>query len=247
MKNVATYRLTAWVRRLLPCSMMLWLLPCGMMLWLSVSTAHAQTAPEYRLELGGGIGLATYLGDFNGNLTKGMQPMGSVVAKYKFNPRGALALNVSYGRIKGSGQDAKTYYPNGLNSYSFSHGIMDIGVRYEQNFWSYGTGMEYRGAKRITPYIYIGFGVVIAQPDKTELGLSVPLGGGVKYKLADRLNLAVEWTVHFTTNDRLDGMKDPYGIQSSGMFKNTDCFSYLRASLTYDLWAKCRTCHNDRD
>ena len=45
----------------------------------------------------------------------------------------------------------------------------------------------------------------------------------------------------------LDGVKDPYGIKSSGLFKNTDCYSQLRVSLTYDLWAKCKTCHNDRD
>ena len=53
--------------------------------------------------------------------------------------------------------------------------------------------------------------------------------------------------VHFTLSDMLDGMKDPYGIKSSGLFKNTDCYSMLNLSLTYDLWAKCKVCHNDRD
>ena len=217
-----------------------------LMAMLTVAT-RAQTEPEYRLEVGAGVGLATYLGDFNGSLIKNVKPMGSVIAKYKFSPRTAIALNVSYGRIKGSGKDAKTYYPNRYNNYTFEHGIFDAGLRYEYNFWPYGTGMEYRGAKRLTPYIYIGAGLFVGQPDKTEMGLSVPLGGGVKYKMDNRLNLAVEWTIHFTTNDRMDGVKDAYGIQSSGLFKNTDCFSSLRVSLTYDLWAKCKTCHNDRD
>lgn len=207
----------------------------------------AQTASEYRMEIGGGLGLATYLGDFNGSIVKGMKPMFSAVAKYRFNPRTAVALNINYGRIKGEAKNANTYYPLGLNSYSFEHGLMDIGARYEFNFWPFGTGQEYRGAQRFTPYIYIGLGMVIAQPDKTELGLSMPIGGGVKYKAADRVNLALEWTMHFTTNDRLDGTKDAYGIKSSGLFKNTDCYSYLRLSVTYDIWAKCRTCHNDRD
>jgi hypothetical protein len=53
--------------------------------------------------------------------------------------------------------------------------------------------------------------------------------------------------MHFTTSDRLDGVKDPYGIESSGLFKNTDCYSTLQVTLTYDLWAKCKTCNNDRD
>jgi hypothetical protein len=83
--------------------------------------------------------------------------------------------------------------------------------------------------------------------DKTRVGFNLPLGGGVKYKAAPRVNVALEWTIHFTSSDMLDNTKDPYGIKSSGLFKNTDCYSHLRLSLTYDIWAKCRTCHNDRD
>ena len=93
-------------------------------------------------------------------------------------------------------------------------------------------------------------GMTIAKPNTTnttEMAMNIPLGGGVKYKIGDRLNLGVEWTIHFSTSDLLDGVKDPYGIKSSGMFKNTDCYSQLRVSVTYDLWAKCKTCHNDND
>ena len=90
-------------------------------------------------------------------------------------------------------------------------------------------------------------GVTVAKPDKTELGINMPVGAGVKYKLAPRLNLADEWTIHFTGNDRLDGVKDHYRITSSGLFKNTDCYTHLRLSLTYDIWAKCKVCHNDKE
>ena len=217
-------------------------------LLLSVN-AKAQTEPEYRLEVGGGIGAVTYLGDFNGNIFRNMQPMGSLLAKYRLDPRRALALNISYGKLKGSSTNEKSYYPD-LADYSFSTSLVDVGVRFEYNFWPYGTGQEYRGAKRLTPYIYIGVGATVGkcdQADNTEVAFNVPLGGGVKYKLGNRVNLGVEWTIHFTSSDMLDGVKDPYGIKSSGLFKNTDCYSQLRVSLTYDLWAKCKTCHNDRD
>ena len=90
--------------------------------------------------------------------------------------------------------------------------------------------------------------MTIAKADgKSATGVNMPIDVGVKYKMGDRLNLAAEWAMHITTTDGLDGIKDPYGIESSGLFKNTDCYSHLRVSLTYDLWAKCRTCHNDRD
>lgn len=215
---------------------------------LSMLTASlsAQDAPEYRAEIGGGVGLVSYMGDYNGSPFKNLQPMFTLMGRYKFNPRMALALNVSYGKIKGSSKDAKTYYPD-LPVTEFSHGLVDVGVRYEYNFWPYGTGREYRGAKRLTPYIYIGLGATFAKPEKTEVALNLPIGAGAKYKVGERVNLALEWTIHFTTSDMLDGVKDPYGIKSSGIFKNTDCYSHLRLSLTYDIWAKCKTCHNDRD
>ena len=53
--------------------------------------------------------------------------------------------------------------------------------------------------------------------------------------------------MRLTPSDYLDGRKDIYGIQSSGLFKNTDCYSVLQLAVSYDIWMKCKTCHNDRD
>ncbi len=222
-------------------------------LLLIVVCIQAQTDPEYKMELGGGVGLVSYQGDFNGSPLKDMQPMFTLLARYKFDPRRALAMNVSYGQLKGSSKDANTYYPL-PGTYDFKHGVVDIGLRLEYNFWPYGTGYEYRGAKRLTPYLALGLGITVAKTDGSELstnstvvGMNLPIGVGVKYKMGDRLNLGLEWAMHITSSDRLDGISDPYGIKSSGLFKNTDCYSHLRLSLTYDFWVKCRTCHNDRD
>ena len=212
-----------------------------------VASVHAQTEPEYKLELGGGIGMVSYQGDFSSGLFKNLQPMFTVLAKYRFDPRRAVALNVSYRQLKGSSEDVKTYYPL-TTTYDFKSKVADVGLRLEYNFWPFGTGYEYRGAKRLTPYVAIGLGMTIAKAEgKSATGVNMPIGVGVKYKMGDRLNLAAEWAMHFTSSDELDGIKDPYGIKSSGLFKNTDCYSHLRLSLSYDLWAKCRTCHNDRD
>ena len=217
-----------------------------LVLMLSAVRAQAQTEPEYRMEIGGGLGTVSYLGDFNSNIFKNMQPMFSLLAKYRFDPRKALAFNISYGTLKGSSSYDQTHFPE-VEDYSFKHNVVDVGLRGELNFWPYGTGQDYRGAKRLTPYIYIGVGMTACKADKTRVGFNLPLGGGVKYKAAPRVNVALEWTIHFTSSDMLDNTKDPYGIKSSGLFKNTDCYSHLRLSLTYDIWAKCRTCHNDRD
>ena len=118
--------------------------------------AHAQEEPEYRLELGAGAGLVTYVGDFNSNILKGMQPWGALVAKYRMNPRMAAALDIGMGKIKGSTDNVTTHYP--IERYEFSHGITEADLRFEYNFWAYGTGEEYRGARRFTPFVTMGIG-----------------------------------------------------------------------------------------
>ena len=213
---------------------------------LAVS-AKAQTEPEYRLEVGAGVGMVTYEGDFNGNVFNNMQPMFTLLAKYKFNPRMAVAMNASYGSLKGAAKDVTSHLPEEWTDYSFNTKFGDVGVRLECNFWPYGTGMEYRGAQRLTPYIFIGLGATIFKTDQTKVAMNLPLGVGAKYKVGDRVNVALEWAMHFCGSDHLDGVTDALGIKSTGIFKNTDCYSQLRLSLTYDLWAKCKTCHNDRD
>lgn len=218
-------------------------------LLLVASLATAQDDPEYKMEIGGGVGLMAYQGDFNGNLFKGMQPMATLTARLKPNPRMAWALNIGMGKIKGDSGNADNYYPELTDArHSFGNLLVDGDARFEYNFWPYGTGRDYRGAKRLTPFITLGVGMTFADTDAgSVVCVNFPIGGGVRYKLSKRLNLTAEWTMHFSTSDKLDGIADPYGIKSSGMFKNKDCYSILLVGLTYDIWAKCRTCHNDDD
>ena len=215
---------------------------------LLVNTAAAQDAPEYRMEVGAGVGSVTYLGDYNGNLLSNMQPMGSLVAKYRMNPRMAWAVSIGYGSLKGDIRDADTWYPEAERLPStFKNTIIDGGVRFEYNFWAYGTGRDYRGARRVVPFIAAGLGMVHHSGENSGVTLSLPIGAGVKWKITPRLNLTAEWAMRFTPSDYLDGRSDVYGIKSSGLFKNTDCYSAFQISVTYDLWVRCKTCNNDRD
>lgn len=217
-----------------------------LMLFVSLC-AHAQDEPEYKAEIGVGAALVAYQGDFNGSLTKNMQPMGALVAKYRPNPRSAWALNIGFGKLKGSSENTATWYPaTSDTTITFNNSLVDVGLRYEYNFWPYGTGREYRGAKPLVPFIALGLGAGFVKTDeKNIVATNMPIGFGVKYKMAERVNLTLEWMMHFTLSDELDGVKDPYGIKSNGLFKNTDCFSTLQLSITYDIFAKCKTCNSD--
>lgn len=220
-------------------------LGCLLMAVLLSLPAGAQDEPEYKMEVGAGAGLVNYTGDFNGNLLKGMEPWGALIVKYHMNPRMAVSFDLGMGKIKGSCDQADTWQEE--EPYTFNHTLTEGLLRYEYNFWAYGTGREYRGARRLVPFITIGLGLTHHSGENSGIAMSLPIGAGVKYKISQRLNLTAEWAMRFTPSDYLDGRKDSYGIQSSGLFKNTDCYSVLQLALSYDIWMKCKTCHNDRD
>ena len=219
-----------------------------LMVLLPAARMSAQDDPQYRMEIGAGVGMVSYEGDFNGNVLKNMQPMSSALWRYNFDPYKDLRLSATYGKLKGSSKDVDTYYPDyATEEYSFNRNLLDVSLVFEYNFWPYGTGRDYRGAKRLTPYIYGGIGATSASGggSKSVFTANVPIGLGVKYKLNERMNLGLDWGIHFSLSDELDGVKDPYQVKSSGMFKNTDCYSMLQLTLTYSFKAKCRTCNKE--
>lgn len=219
-----------------------------LMVLLPAARMSAQDDPQYRMEIGAGVGAVSYEGDFNGNVLKNMQPMFSALWRYNFDPYKDLRLSATYGKLKGSSKDVDTYYPDyATEEYSFNRNLLDVSLVFEYNFWPYGTGRDYRGAKRLTPYIYGGIGATSASGggSKSVFTANVPIGLGVKYKLNERMNLGLDWGIHFSLSDELDGVKDPYQVKSSGMFKNTDCYSMLQLTLTYSFKAKCRTCNKE--
>lgn len=209
--------------------------------------AKAQDEYEYKMEIGVGAGMVSYEGDFNGSIVKNMQPSASLILRRIFNPYMGVKLDVMYGKLKGSSADVKTYYPGyDDNPIEFSNTLLDAGLTFEYNFWPYGTGREYRGAKRLTPFVFLGIGATyVTGGGENAFTANVPIGLGVKYKIGKRLNLGLEWAMHFSLSDKLDGVEDPYGIESSGVFKNTDCYSVLKLTLTYSFMPKCKICNKD--
>ena len=208
---------------------------------------NAQTDDEYLMEIGGGVGFLGYLGDYNNVLTRDLQPMATLLVRRNLNPYMGLRLAASFGKLKGDERDVKTVYPStGVTPYSFSRTLTDVSLTYEYNFWPYGTGHDYYGAKRLTPFVFLGLGGTYAVGDGSSVfTANVPIGLGLKYKVGQRINVGVEWAIHFSMSDKLDGRKDPYGITSSGMFKNTDCYSVLQLTLSYSFMPKCTTCNKD--
>ena len=228
-------------------------------LWIGFLGRTQAQDDIYRMELGGGVGGCFYLGDANSKPFAHLSAMGSVVARYIFNPRMAIKGNLALGHI--SGNTGTDFFPTDAGSGTaegghpgtarFDRNVIDFGAQFEFNFWGYGIGMGYEGYSRITPYMLIGAGLTLApKPVQTDAGFNIPIGVGVKFKVKPRLNIGFEWSMRFTTTDRLDvsrtdgeQLNDPYGVQSAG-FKNKDCYSFTMVSVTYDLFPKCVNCNN---
>ena len=200
----------------------------------------------YRLELGGGIGFGTVHTDLKGKWAADM----AAIARFPLNPRMAVKTQLSYLNLKGSTEGQKNFYPalpdtpgTDRLAYSVSDAVIDASALYELHFLPYGYLRDYKGHCRLVPYLQMGFGLTYGKAGKAFTA-NIPLGVGVKYKVAERLNLGLDWLVHFTLSDKLDGLEAPLGISSSG-FRNKDHYSALSLTLTYDLNPRCPTCNRD--
>ncbi len=200
----------------------------------------------YRLELGGGIGFGTGHTDLKGKWAADM----AAIARFPLNPRMAVKTQLSYLNLKGSTEGQKNFYPalpdtpgTDRLAYSVSDAVIDASALYELHFLPYGYLRDYKGHCRLVPYLQMGFGLTYGKAGKAFTA-NIPLGVGMKYKVAERLNLGLDWLVHFTLNDKLDGLEAPLGISSSG-FRNKDHYSALSLTLTYDLNPRCPTCNRD--
>ena len=202
---------------------------------------------EYKWDVGGSLGLCYYLGDANSTPLRGSSVMAAVNFRRNFNPRMALKTSLSFGRYSGKGFVPEEHgVASPLIEVDFKGNVVDLGTQFELNFWGYGMGPGYKKLSRITPYMLLGFGLTIGSTsDGGCFGVNFPVGGGIKYKVKPRLNLAFEWSVHFSTTDKLDGVKlsDPYYLKSSGI-KNKDAYSFFMLSLSYDISPKLRKCNN---
>lgn len=205
--------------------------------------ASAQDVESYKFDIGAGLGMSSYLGDANSSsLFKHMGFAGNIEGRYLFNERFALRAQLTYANISGNTADFENQFPDG-QQYSFKANLYDLGVRGEVNFFNYGIGETYRRLRRWTPFVSLGIGVAISSVDGTaNAGFNIPMGVGVRFKLKPRVNLSAEFTMTKVFSDKMDNYSDPYQIKSS-FLKNTDWYSTLMVSISYEFGPRCTVCN----
>jgi hypothetical protein len=211
-------------------------------------TGATAVAQEYKYEIGGMAGMSMYMGDANQSaLLLGFNPSGGVVFRRNFNFRWALKTDLMIGRVTGNTKNTDNVFPN-QGEASFTRDFFKSGGQVEFNFLPYSDMFAYLNTSRIAPYLLTGFGITLAPGKRTFGSIHFPLGLGVKYKIKNRINLGLEYTVHKLFNDSFDApdkegfsLENPYRIQS-GLFKNKDWYNTLMFSVTWDFGPNDRKC-----
>ena len=206
-------------------------------------SAYAQEE-SYKYDFGVHAGMSGYLGDANqSNMFKRPGYAAGLSFRYLPNSRMAVRVVLNTSSLSGNSADFGTVFPDG-QSYSFKSQECDLTGRFEFNFLPYGIGETYKHLKRISPYIAAGVGVSLSICDGRTAGApAIPLAVGVKYKLAQRWNLGLEFCMTKVFGDKVDGeLTDLYEIKSS-FIKNTDWHSNIALSITYEFGKRCVTCH----
>lgn len=200
---------------------------------------------DYRFDAGGGIGMTGYLGDANtANLWSHPGVDGMLLFRYLRSPRIAFKTGFYVGTLSGNTEDMTDVLPDAAQ-FKFSTTFFELSEMFEFNFFNYGIGERYRRLKRWSPYITVGVGATLWTTDGYTGGaFTLPFGIGGKYKINERLNLGLEFLMKKTFADRLDGpmLSDPHAIKS-GFAKNTDWYSTLSVTLSYEFSKRCATCN----
>lgn len=194
--------------------------------------------------MGGGC---FYMGDANSKLYRDTNGMMGAVARYNINPRFAVKGGIAVAGIAGSTDNLQGALP--IENSTFGRTLYDVGMQMECNFNGYGVA-RWNGSKRIAPYYLLGVGMTYAPaPAERIFAINFPIGVGIKYKIADRVNVGVEWSMRFTSTDKLDvkqsggvTLSDPLMIKSKGM-KNKDSYSFTMLYLSFDIFKQPCDCN----
>ena len=217
---------------------------------LSMLACATVVAQEYKYEIGGGLGCSAYMGDANkGNPFLGQNFSLGAVFRKNINFRWAIKANLLTGSVSGNTDNSDNAYPYGETA-EFKRSFYDLGGQMEFNFLPYSDKFPYLQTSKFSPYILAGLGLTLGTGDDTFFGLNIPLGVGVKYKVKNRVNLGLEYTVRKLFGDSFDApdksgfnLDDPYKMNNSIM-KNKDWYNILMFSITWDFGPNDRKCNN---
>ncbi len=205
---------------------------------LAFFASHSQN-----LEIGLFGGASYYHGELNPSVPfVSAQPAFGVLGRYSNGTRWAYRAAITQGRLFENGARARV---SSARSKSMNQDITDISLLAEFNFFDYFTGSK---KEYMTPYIFGGLSLFMPSSSystSSDVPISMPFGVGFKYSLGKRIAMSVEWKMHKTLHDGLEG----FGLQGWESDRNDkDWFNFTGISLTYMFnLQKRQACNSYKD
>lgn len=213
-----------------------------LILFIGLIFPEKTLSQEYIYEIGVTTGTSFYMGDLNKTklfLHPGIS--GGVLFRYNINFHWAIKANLLAGNVSGNSEDSENIFPFEKNVI-FNRNFTELGAQVEFNFLPYSDKYSYIGTKNYSPYVFAGVGITNSSGESEFLGMNMPLGIGYKYKIRNRINIGVEFSMRKLFSDYFDVMDNPYYI-TSNILKNKDWYSLTMISLTWDFGSRADPCH----
>ncbi len=213
-------------------------------------TVQCLSAQAYSMEIGLAPGASFYMGDANQNsLFKDTRASMNLLYRYNLNGRFSIKGLVGTSGVAGSTKGQAFNFPSGVEL-DFDRRLVDASVQMEWNFYEFGMPAYVPGSMTFTPYVCAGLGILGFKASDVRTSAFIPMGLGLKFKLADRYNLGCEWTFRKTYTDQLDyfsngggfQLTDPWLVESNGN-KNKDWYSVFSLNVSMDLVGTGSKCY----
>ncbi len=206
-------------------------------------TGNAQITQ--RSEVGFGLGTFNYTGDLVRNYNFAFSTPAATIF-YRHNVSKVVSFRASFTAGKLSASDMS----NPIDAFatqrkaSFDIFLSEVSGVYEYHFLDW---RDDRRRLRFTPYLFAGLALfnIAGVPTKTvqysNIQMSIPFGGGIKYVVNPRYYLALEFGVRKTFFDYLDNISDGDPSQKNYQYGNKfdyDSYYFLGVTLTrtfYDI------------
>ena len=206
-------------------------------------------AQVYKHEIGVATGTSFYMGDANRKklfLHPGVS--GGVMHRYNLNLHWSVKSNLFAGKVSGDSKDADNQFPHNSHA-TFQRTFVDLGSQVEFGFFPYSDQFSSLNARPYTPYMFVGAGLTYGTGDKTFFNVNVPIGVGFKYKVKERFNIGIEFSMRKLFGDDFDvtdkdmnwSLDAPFGVKSS-WYKNRDWYSLTMLFITWEFGRKCKSC-----
>ncbi len=225
-------------------------------LFAGESKAQSQYAIKQEGEFGIGLGAGHYFGDLNTRADlRRAKLAGSVFFRKNFNNYVAARLGVSFARLGYSDKYNTHNEYQYLRNLSFNTNVWELSLQGDFNFFRFMPGEE---GYNFTPYVTLGVGVFSYDPyaylrgekiylrelgtegqgivpDRSQyssMGISLPIGLGIKYALNERINIGFEVLHRLTNTDYLDDVSKTY--INPALFPTNPDGSPSNAALLHD-------------